>query len=1010
MPFATCLAKRGKPRLASFYFCAEHEDDCFIASTNFPSGQFLGSINNVCSQILQQVLSSHPQQMFLIVGAWPLISCGLLTQVWNTVQIALSHGQKLMWTLGGFSASDAQRFHRRFKQGTIFGLNSVHASTVSCKSWWCASFQPFWPRQVLCFEHYMLPRILHAPPSSFLTSGWRFVTDSHGYSLAWADVADVQVQCIRTAQCRKLLAQEVEQLFGYDEAHTAPLLQEGAPGDPKDRGSVEARRLRALLRAWPVCFIEILLHSAAETECGPPASGDLVLPSVPDPQLACPYLSDRRERGLVCNQVGPDWADMHAFQAARPAGGLQHKSEGFAVTQHRLIPFGLPPTLHALMSEALQSPLQLPVPLADDLDFAVRTVVQQGHSIRSWRQCQWRRLCSLFEQSQVLQEHFESKRSASSRRTSAHLCPASLEAARVSIAWPDDGAALALCEGVQIVGELPSFGIDRSTYLGSSASTSCFCPKANQLWLEEVLRRRPPRPEETKVVWEKSETERSLGILEGWFSPEDLHQRFGLYQWRPMMRFATWQENHQAYRCIDNAKSSEHNLCTGVEERIHTTSVDMGLAICQRFRALFNCSLEHDFSLQASTKDMKRAYRQVPVSQQQLRFSVIAVWHPLQGRWVFGILHGLAFGLLSAVLQFNRYPALLVAIARRWLAIPVINFFDDFKITEPRCAKGSGAFYFDKLIEKLGWLFDPEKDKPFKSTAVFLGGMELYFPDSVKLQPLPEREELIRQTLAQAIATSKLSPKEARRLSGKLTHFASFYFGRIGRGQTHAIVEHGLGSTEQVSNNLLLCLQFHLALIDLQPYRHVSLVPDQMPRRTIYTDASCEPRPPFVRPVVQVSWIVLDAACNVKLGGFTVVPDAVLRSFAERHTYIAQGEAFGPLLAVHFHSDILTCEHLIFFIDNLGTLSAMITGRARIADFGAVVHAFHLSVARLRSTSWFEHVESPANPADGGSRVGAACPIARQLGIQLHEHSFPHWPENVMDADPATWLSYLFPS
>ena len=117
--------------------------------------------------------------------------------------------------------------------------------------------------------------------------------------------------------------------------------------------------------------------------------------------------------------------------------------------------------------------------------------------------------------------------------------------------------------------------------------------------------------------------------------------------------------------------------------------------------------------------------------------------------------------------------------------------------------------------------------------------------------------------------------------------------------------------------------------------------------------------------------------------------------------------AFGLILMFMSAADALR-RQCIFFIDNLGTLSAMITGRARIADFGAVVHAFHLSVARLRSTSWFEHVESPANPADGGSRVGAACPIARQLGIQLHERSFPNWPKNVMNADPSIWLSYLF--
>eukprot|EP00435_Cladocopium_sp_Y103_P004218 s3963_g1.t1 len=405
----------------------------------------------------------------------------------------------------------------------------------------------------------------HVPPSGILTSNWQFVLDAQRDSLAWEEVPDVQVHCARTAQRRQLLAQEVENLFGYDEAHTASLLQEGAPGEPKDRGSVEARRLHALRRAWPVCFIELVLQPTAchaETECMSPASNSIDLPTLPEPprtvllesHLACPYLCDRKARGQSCQQVGPDWADMHAFQAARPAGGIQHKVEGFAVSQRRLIPFGLPPVLHALMSEALQSPLQLPVALADDLDFAVRTIVQQGASIRAWRQRQWRHLCSLFMQAQALQEHFELKRSASSLRTSAHLCPANLEVARVSIAWPDHDAALALCEGVQIVGDLPNFGIYRSTDHGSTMSTSCFCPKSNQLWLEEVLSRRPPRPDEAEVVWEKSGSERSLGILEGWFSPEDLHQRFGVYQWRPMMRFATWQENHQAYSAclLDN--------------------------------------------------------------------------------------------------------------------------------------------------------------------------------------------------------------------------------------------------------------------------------------------------------------------------------------------------------------------------------------------------------------------------------------------------------------------------
>ena len=181
----------------------------------------------------------------------------------------------------------------------------------------------------MCFETCVVPIFAHVPASGCLTSGWHMV-GSQGDSLAWAEVPDVQAHCTRTGQCHQLIAQEVETLFGYDEAHTAPLLQEGAPGDCKDRGSVEARRLRALRRAWPVCFVELVLQPAAshaEVEIGSPPSKDIGLSSFPDldntvllaSYLACPFLSDRKARGQSCQQVGPDWADMHAFQVAKPS-------------------------------------------------------------------------------------------------------------------------------------------------------------------------------------------------------------------------------------------------------------------------------------------------------------------------------------------------------------------------------------------------------------------------------------------------------------------------------------------------------------------------------------------------------------------------------------------------------------------------------------------------------------------------------------------------------------------
>ena len=204
------------------------------------------------------------------------------------------------------------------------------------------------------------------------------------------------------------------------------------------------------------------------------------------------------------------------------------------------------------------------------------------------------------------------------------------------------------------------------------------------------------------------------------------------------------------------------------------------------------------------------------------------------------MLHWLALGLLAAVLQFNRYPAALVAVARRWLAIPIINFFDNFKITEPSFAAGSGGLYFDKLMSELGWLFDVDKDKPFRRVAAFLAGLETYLPDCVKLQPTPQREEVVIGMLRQAISEQKLKPRDAL--------ISTWHF---------SLEAHGLGASASLPRSALRCLQFHLALLELKPYRQVSLTPDDLPQRYIYTDASRECCPPLRLPVVQVAWIVL---------------------------------------------------------------------------------------------------------------------------------------------------------
>ena len=171
----------------------------------------------------------------------------------------------------------------------------------------------------------------------------------------------------------------------------------------------------------------------------------------------------------------------------------------------------------------------------------------------------------------------------------------------------------------------------------------------------------------------------------------------------------------------------------------------------------------------------------------------------------------------------------------------------------------------------------------------------------------------------------------------------------------------------------------------------------------VYSDASCTPAAEGL-PKVQCCCWVTDVALGKVWGAVVAVPDWVLRSFHRRATYIAQGELFGPMLALYWFQAEMRGADLMFFVENLGVLSAAVSGRSTVADVNAPLGGLHLWLAELRCSAWWEHVDSKANPADGGSRVGIECPLAKSMGIVLESCAFPEWPDWVEDASPVDWL------
>ena len=88
-------------------------------------------------------------------------------------------------------------------------------------------------------------------------------------------------------------------------------------------------------------------------------------------------------------------------------------------------------------------------------------------------------------------------------------------------------------------------------------------------------------------------------------------------------------------------------------------------------------------------------------------------------------------------------------------------------------------------------------------------------------------------------------------------------------------------------------------------------------------------------------------------------------------------------------------------------VSAAVSGRSSVLDVNSLLTGLHLLLTSLRVTSWWEHVDTHANPADGGSRQGTSCKLAKRLGIPLEWVKFPFVPACMAAAGPTEWLTFF---
>ena len=183
-------------------------------------------------------------------------------------------------------------------------------------------------------------------------------------------------------------------------------------------------------------------------------------------------------------------------------------------------------------------------------------------------------------------------------------------------AYEDASVALEANEGFPLLGWMKCSGVFASCLRPPSLHISAFETMAAAHSARTIASIKPSDdPDLDEQVWLATLAEVEGGTLEGPYDIAELpagdvaSPRFGLRQGAKI-------------RPIDNLSVSGINCTVGLPEKLQVDTIDEVAAMIKR------CMQEHGpkCSLVGRTYDLKKAYRQLGVSEAHYRFSWIAVW------------------------------------------------------------------------------------------------------------------------------------------------------------------------------------------------------------------------------------------------------------------------------------------------------------------------------------------------------------------------------------------------
>ena len=518
----------------------------------------------------------------------------------------------------------------------------------------------------------------------------------------------------------------------------------------------------------------------------------------------------------------------------------------------------------------------------------------------------------------------------------------------------------------------------------------------------------PAKRKAIVVVSEKTYEEVEKGLMFGPFVPGDLNELFGEGCWHSLNRFGVEQGVEPdgvtpTVRPCDNGRSSLTNACLDLDETISCESASFPALVASLFAERgMRVPLEH------STDDVVKAYRRMAASDAGT--TVVALWDARVEAVRFFLMPGHNFGLVSAVLSWNRQSQLVACLARRYFGVPCAAYFDDYDVCEPNWATPSGKGVLHRLHEWLGIpLATNAKDVPPRPVNAFLGvitDLARAAQGLVTMRSKPERVAKLVLT-GERYTVLGIPSEELKHFLGKCEYLhTSAVSGKVGRAAIgmlkrwdHSRRRHkgpGAGPTkeeraewDEVARE---ALEFLVHILPRLPPRVFRFLEKQRKPVILYTDAMYETSTGEARIGVAIydpeaadegrpPWKHISAT----------VPAWVFRCWRVRQQYIGPLETIAPLIALLSAPESFRGRDVVLFIDNTGALFGLGKGDCREADSARIIHLFHAACLALRVRVWVEHVATGANLADMPSRDDFS--LLRKLGSVPVDAGDVFWPD-----------------